>query len=289
MAQKPVVITAALTGVLANRSQCPYIPYTPEEIAEEGRRAVEAGASILHIHARQDDGRPAYDIETYARIHEEVRKRVPDAIINYSTGAIDISKEERIHHVKALQPEMAALNMGSMNYAIYSSKQKQFYHEFVFANPFSEISFFLKAMREAGSIPEMEVFDTGHINNAMPFIDQGLIPKPYVFSFVMGVLGGIPATTDNLIHQSRQVPQGSHWQVIVIGRRQWALAAVALTMGGNFRVGLEDNFYLPEGEMAKSNGELVERAAALARTLGREPATIAETRAMLELPLAVSR
>jgi len=289
MPQKPVVITAALTGVLANRSQCPYIPYTPEEIAEEGRRAVEAGASILHIHARNPDGTPAYDVETYARIHEEVRKRVPDAIINYSTGAISISNEQRIHHVSALSPEMAALNMGSMNYAIYSSKNKQFYHDFVFANPFKDISFFLNKMREAGSIPEMEVFDTGHINNAMPFIDQGLIPKPYVFSFVMGVLGGIPATTDNLIHQSRQVPAGSHWQVIVIGRKQWARAAVALTLEGNFRVGLEDNFYLPEGEMAKSNGELVERAASLARTLGREPATIAQTRAMLELPVMAVR
>jgi 3-keto-5-aminohexanoate cleavage enzyme len=284
MAQKPVVITAALTGVLANRSQCPYIPYTPEEIAEEGLRAVEAGASILHIHARNPDGTPAYDVETYSRIHEEVRKRVPNAIINYSTGAIGISNDERIHQVTALKPEMAALNMGSMNYAIYSSQHKKFYHEFVFANPFKDIAFFLGKMREAGSIPEMEVFDTGHINNAMPFIDQGLIPKPYVFSFVMGVLGGIPATTDNLIHQSRQVPAGSHWQVIVIGRKQWALASVALTLGGNFRVGLEDNFYLPEGEMAKSNGELVARAASLARTLGREPATIAETRAMLELP-----
>lgn len=283
MPPKPVVITAALTGVLANRSQCPYIPYTPEEIAEEGRRAVEAGASILHIHARNPDGSPAYDVATYTRIHEEVRARVPDAIINYSTGAIGISNEERIHHVTALQPEMAALNMGSMNYAIYSSKNKQFYHDFVFANPFRDIGFFLSKMREAGSIPEMEVFDTGHINNAMPFIDQGLIPKPYVFSFVMGVLGGIPATTDNLLHQSRQVPPGSHWQVIVIGRKQWAMAAVSLSAGGHFRVGLEDNFYLPEGEMARSNGELVERAAGLARTLGREPATIAETRAMLEL------
>jgi 3-keto-5-aminohexanoate cleavage enzyme len=289
MAQKPVVITAALTGVLANRSQCPYIPYTPEEIAEEGRRAVEAGASILHIHARNPDGTPAYDVETYARIHEEVRKRVPDAIINYSTGAIGISNDMRIHHVTALQPEMAALNMGSMNYAIYSPKAKQFYHDFVFANPFKDIAFFLNKMREAGTVPEMEVFDTGHINNAMPFIDQGLIPKPYVFSFVMGVLGGIPATTDNLIHQSRQVPAGSHWQVIVIGRKQWALAAVALTLGGNFRVGLEDNFYLPEGEMAKGNGELVERAVSLARTLGREPASIAETRALLELPVAAVR
>lgn len=282
---KKIVITAALTGVLANRSQCPYIPYTPEEIAEDGLRAVEAGASILHIHARKDDGMPAYDVETYAKIHEEVKKRCPEAIINYSTGAIGISNDERVHHVTALKPEMAALNMGSMNYAIYSKKAKQFYHDHVFQNPFKDIQFFLEKMKEAGTRPEMEVFDNGHINNAMPLIDMGLVPKPYTFSFVMGVLGGIPATTPNLLHQANSVPEGSHWQVIGIGRKQWAMLAAAITLDGNIRVGLEDNFYLPEGEMAKSNGELVAAAAKMVRMLGREVATIEETREMMNMPL----
>jgi 3-keto-5-aminohexanoate cleavage enzyme len=281
---KKLVITAALTGVLANRNQCPYIPYTPKEIAEEAERAVNAGASILHIHARQDNGLPAYDIETYRQIGEEVRKRVPNAILNYSTGAIGISNEERIHHVTALKPEMAALNMGSMNYAIYSKEKKQFYHDFVFQNPFKDIRFFLEKMKEVGTIPEMEVFDNGHINNAMPLIDMGLIPKPLVFSFVMGVLGGIPISTKNLLHQASTVPEGSHWQVIGIGRKQWQAIAAAITIDGNFRVGLEDNFYLPEGEMAKSNGELVEAGVRLAKMLGKEVATIEETRAMLGLP-----
>jgi uncharacterized protein (DUF849 family) len=285
MSAKKIVITAALTGVLANRNQCPYIPYTPEEIAEEALRAINAGAAILHIHARKDDGLPAYDIETYRRIGEEVRKRVPGAILNYSTGAIGISRLERIHHVMALKPEMAALNMGSMNYGIYSPKAKQFYHDFVFQNPFSDIQFFLEKMKEAGTIPEMEIFDNGHINNAQPFIDMGLLQKPFVMSFVMGVLGGIPATTQNLMHQIASVPPGTHWQVITISRKQWAMAAVALSVGGNFRVGLEDNFYLPNGEMAKSNGELVEAAVKLTRMLGGEPATIEETRAMLGLPI----
>ncbi|MCX8112096.1 MAG: 3-keto-5-aminohexanoate cleavage protein [Bacteroidia bacterium] len=283
MADK-VVITAALTGVLATREQCPYIPYTPEEIAEEGRRAVEAGAAILHIHARQDTGAPAFDVETYRRIHEEVRKRCPDVIINFSTGAVGITREERIHHITALKPDMAALNMGSMNYAIYSPKTKRFYHDFVFQNSFRDIQYFLEKMVEVGTLPEMEAFDCGHIHNAVLFIDMGLLKPPYVFSFVMGVVGGIPATTENLLHQARSVPPGSHWQVIGIGRKQWALAAVALTLGGHIRVGLEDNFYLPEGEMAKSNGELVEAAVRLARTLGREPATIAEARTLLGLP-----
>lgn len=282
---KKIIISASLTGVLANRKQCPYIPYTPEEIAEEGRRAVEAGASILHIHARNPDGSPAYDIETYARIHEEVKKRNPDVMINYSTGAINLSKEERIHHITALKPDIAALNMGSMNYGIYSAKDKRFYHDFVFANPFHEIIFYLEKMKEVGTRPEMEVFDNGHINNAMPLIDMGLLEAPYNFSFVMGVLGGIPHSTANILHQSRSVPEGSDWQVIGIGRKQWASMAVAITLGGNIRAGLEDNFYLPEGEMAKSNGELIAAAAKLTRMLGQEVATIAEAREIMKIPL----
>lgn len=284
MAKKKVIITASLTGVLANRSQCPYIPYTAEEIAEEGLRAVNAGASVLHIHARQDNGAPAYDVESYRRIDEAVRKKTPNVIINYSTGAIGISNEERIHQIDALKPDMAALNMGSMNYAIYSKKAKQFYHDFVFQNPFKDIKFFLERMKAAGTRPEMEVFDNGHINNAMPLIDMGLVPKPYTFSFVMGVLGGIPISTENLLHQSRSVPPGSHWQVIGIGRKQWALIAVAPTIGGHVRAGLEDNFYLPNGEMAKSNGELIDAAATLIRMVGTEPATIEEAREIMEMP-----
>ena len=179
---------------------------------------------------------------------------------------------------------MAALNMGSMNYGIYSSKEKKFYHDFVFQNPFKDIQFFLEKMKEAGTVPEMEVFDNGHINNSFPLMDMGLLQTPYIYSFVMGVLGGIPITTRNILHQAATVPEGSRWQVIGIGRRQWQAAAAAITMDGNFRVGLEDNFYLPEGEMAKSNGELVDAAVRLSRMLGREPATIAETRAMLHIP-----
>jgi len=284
MAKKKVIITASLTGVLANRSQCPAIPYTPEEIAQEGLRAVNAGASVLHIHARQDNGMPAYDVETYRRIDEEVRKLMPEVIINYSTGAIGISNEERIHHVDALKPDMAALNMGSMNYAIYSKKAKQFYHDFVFQNPFKDIRFFLERMKAAGTRPEMEVFDNGHINNAMPLIDMGLVPEPFTFSFVMGVLGGMPISTENLLHQSKSVPAGSHWQVIGIGRKQWALIAVAPTIGGHVRAGLEDNFYLPDGTMAKSNGELIDAAATLIRMVGTEPATIAEAREIMKIP-----
>ena len=283
---KKVIITASLTGVLARREQCPYIPYTPQEIALEGKRAVDAGASILHIHARQNDGAPAYDIETYRQIGIEVRKHCPDAIINYSTGAVGLSREERIQHIVALKPDMAALNMGSMNYGIYSPKTKEFYHDFVFQNPFGDIKFYLEKMKEAGTVPEMEVFDNGHINNANPLIDMGLLQKPYFFSFVMGVLGGIPISTRNLLHQAASVPEGSNWQVIGIGRKQWQAIAAAITIDGNIRAGLEDNFYLPSGEMAKSNGELIDAAANLVRMLGKEVASISEARAVLNKPLS---
>jgi uncharacterized protein (DUF849 family) len=279
------IITAALTGVLTTRQQSPAIPYTPEEIAEEARRSVEAGASIVHIHARQENGAPAYDVETYRRIDAAVRARCPGVIINYSTGAVGISREERIGHITALKPDMAALNMGSMNYAIYSSKTKSFYHDHVFANPFADIRYFLEAMNAAGTRPEMECFDTGHIHNTAPLIDLGLLRPPYQFSLIMGVLGGIPATTKNLVHQVDTLQPGSFWQVIGIGAKQWPLIAAAITMGGNIRVGLEDNLYVAPGQLTQSNGELVAKAAGLVRMLGGEVATIAEARLVLELPL----
>ncbi|MDX1417394.1 MAG: 3-keto-5-aminohexanoate cleavage protein [Candidatus Promineifilaceae bacterium] len=278
------IITAALTGVLTTRDQSPAIPYGPEEIAEEARRSVEAGASIVHIHARQDNGLPAYDVETYARIDREVRRRCPDVIINYSTGAMGIPAAERVQHIKSLKPDLAALNMGSMNYAIYSPKAKKFYHDHVFANPFKEIRYFLEAMNDAGTRPEMECFDTGHINNTRPLIDLGVLQPPYQFSLIMGVLGGIPATTKNLVHQVDQLPPHSYWQVIAVSRKQWPMVAAAITMGGNVRVGLEDNLYLADGSLARSNGECVAAAAELVRLVGGEVAATAEAREILQLP-----
>ncbi|GAB4401590.1 MAG: 3-keto-5-aminohexanoate cleavage protein [Microscillaceae bacterium] len=278
-----IILSCALTGAATTRQQCPAIPYTPKELGEEALRAQEAGASIVHIHAREDDGRPSWRLEVFEKIHEEVRKRCPHILINYSTGAVGISKEERIRHITALKPDMAAFNMGSMNYAIYSEKNRQFYFNAVFANPFDEMQYYVEKMNEVGTVPEMECFDTGHIRNAEPLRHMGLIPDNALYSLVMGVLGGIPATTENLVHQAHQIPDGKHWQVIGISRKQWQLAAVALTLGGSFRVGLEDNFYLPNGEMAKSNGECVEAGVQLARMLGAEVASIAEARTMLAI------
>jgi uncharacterized protein (DUF849 family) len=278
------IITAALTGVLTTRKQSPAIPYTAAEIAEEARRSVEAGAGIVHIHARADDGGPAWDVESFRRIDQELRQRCPDVIVNYSTGAVGLSRQERIGHITALRPDMAALNMGSMNYAIYSEKQKTFHHDHVFANSFGDIRFFLERMNQAGTRPELECFDSGHINNAAPLIDLGILRPPYQFSLIMGVLGGIPASVKNLVHQVDALPPSSLWQVIGVGRQQWPLIAAAIGMGGNVRVGLEDNLYLSEGVLARSNGELVDKAAALVRMLGGEVASVAEAREILRLP-----
>lgn len=276
------IVTAALTGVLATRDQCAAIPYTPKEIGEEAKRAADAGAAIVHIHARTPEGGPDWSVETFAEIFSEVRART-DVIINFSTGGVGVPAEERVAHIVELRPEMAALNMGSMNYAIYSAKKKAFYHDHVFANPFKDIRFFLEAMNAAGVRPEMECFDAGHIANTRPLIDLGVLKPPYQFSLIMGVLGGIPGTTRQLVNQVDSLPPQSHWQAIGIGLNQWPLLAAAITMGGNVRVGLEDNFYVEEGRMAKSNADLVEKAARLSRDLGRSVASAAEAREVLGL------
>ena len=276
------IITAALTGVLATRDQCPAIPYTPREIGEEAARAAQEGAAIVHIHARTPEGGPDWSVETFAQIYAEVRAR-SDVIVNFSTGAVGIPAEQRIAHISELKPEMAALNMGSMNYAIYSERRKEFIHDHVFATPFKDISFFLKTMNDANIRPELECFDTGHIGNTRPLIHQGILNPPYQFSLIMGVLGGIPASTRHLIDQVDTLPPQSHWQVIGISLAQWPLVAAAITMGGNVRVGLEDNFYLEEGRMAKSNGELVAKAARMCKELGTEVASPADARKQLGL------
>ncbi len=277
-----VVITAALTGVAANRAQCPAIPYTPVEIAEEARRAFEAGATVAHIHAREDDGAPSFRKERYAEILAEVKARSPIAI-NFSTGAIGVPLEDRIAHIRESKPEIGALNMGSMNYAKFSPKRKEFIFDFVFQNPFSDIVTFLTAMNGAGVKPELECFDLGHIGNTAPLIDMGLLRPPLQFSLIMGVLGGVPPTTRNLCAMVENLPEGAQWETIGISHAQWRLLAAALTMGGNIRVGLEDNFYLPSGEMAKSNGDLAAAGAKLVRELGREVAGVDETRELLAL------
>ena len=275
------VISAALTGALTTRDQCEHIPYTPEEIAEDAAAARENGAAIAHIHARTENGSPTFDEEIYQEVYDEVRART-DILVNVSTGALHEPVDSRIEYVDRVQPDIAALNMGSMNYAKYSDSREDFVFDMVFDNPFNEIRELLQAMNESGVKPELECFDTGHVGNIRPFLKSGDLEEPLNFSLIMGVLGGIPPTVENLAHQVRQVPDDANWQVIGISRDQWQLAAGALSMGGNVRVGLEDNFYLPNGEMA-TNPELVAKAVELTRNVGREPATPEEAAEIMEI------
>lgn len=277
--ENKAVITAALTGVAANRDQCKWIPYTPQEIAEEALSAYNAGASVVHIHGREHDGTPSWRVEIFREIMQEVRKRCP-IIINFSTGAVGVDRDTRIAHIKELRPEIAALNMGSMNYAKYSSKRKSFVFSMVFQNPFDDIMFFLDAMVKNNVKPECECFDLGHLESVLPLMDIGAL-KHFQISLVMGVVGGMAATSRNLTHVSSVVPPGVTWQVIGISQDQWLLIATALALGGHVRVGLEDNFYLSSDSMAQGNGPLVEKAVRMARDVGREPTTVEEAKIIL--------
>jgi 3-keto-5-aminohexanoate cleavage enzyme len=280
--EDPVIISCSISGAVANREQCPAIPYTPEEYAAEARRIVEEGGSQIHIHARTPEGVPSYEIEDFRAITEAILAEVDDVIVNYSTGAIGVPVEKRIAYLRELRPDVAALNMSSMNYAKYSKRRKDFVFKAVFENSFDTIIEFLAAMRELGIKPEHECFDAGHIANLDPLLDMGLLEEPLQVSLVMGVNGGIRPNARNVAFMSEQIPGGAEgrneWQVIGISRDQWRLVGAALALGGNARVGLEDNFYLPDGEMARSNGELVAKARQMAEDVGRRVATVAEAR-----------
>ena len=285
--EDPVVITCSISGAIANREQCPAIPYTPEEYAAEARRAVDEGASQIHIHARTPDGTPSYEIEDFAAITEAIRSEVGDVIVNYSTGAVGVPLEKRLEYLRALRPDVAALNMSSMNYAKYSRRRKDFVFKAVFENSFDTIVEFLAEMGELGIKPEHECFDSGHVANLDPLLDMGLVDEPLQVSLVMGVTGGIRPTPRNVTLMSDQIPGGpdgaNQWQVIGISRDQWKLLAASLVLGGNVRAGVEDNLYLPDGEMTKSNGELVAKARQMAEDIGRRAATVSEAREMLGL------
>src|SRR5215212_97179 len=290
--EDPAIVVCSISGAVASREQCPAIPYTPEEYAAEAKRAVDEGASMIHIHARTPEGVPSYEVEDFRAITEAIKAAVDDVIVNYSTGAIGVPIEKRVAYLRELRPDVAALNMSSMNYAKYSSKRKDFVFKAVFENSFDTIIAFLEAMNELGIRPEHECFDAGHVANLDPLLDMGLLREPLQVSCVMGVNGGIRPIPRNLAFMSEQVPGGAegrnNWGVIGISRDQWRLVATAAALGGNVRVGLEDNFYLPDGEMARSNGDLIARARRIVEDVGRRVATVAEARELLGTPRRIA-
>jgi 3-keto-5-aminohexanoate cleavage enzyme len=290
--EDPAIVTCSISGAVASREQCPAIPYSPQEYAAEAKRAVDEGATMIHIHARTPDGVPSFEVEDFGAITEAISGAVDDVIVNYSTGAIGVPIEKRIAYLRELRPDVAALNMSSMNYAKYSERRKEFVFKAVFENSFDTIIEFVTAMNELGIRPEHECFDSGHVANLYPLIDMGLLSEPLQIDCVMGVTGGIMPTPRNLAHMADQVPGGpegrNNWGVIGISRDQWRLVAASAALGGNVRVGLEDNFYLPDGEMARSNGDLIARARRIVEDVGRRVATVAEARELLGTPRRIA-
>ncbi|MCB2312251.1 3-keto-5-aminohexanoate cleavage protein [Clostridium tagluense] len=268
-----LIITAAICGAEVTKEHNPNVPYTVEEIAVEAEKAYRAGASIIHLHVRKDDGTPTQDRERFKACMEAIKERCPDVIVQPSTGgAVGMSNAERLQPVD-LKPEMATLDAGTCNFG----------GDDVFVNTENTIKEFGQKMMELSVKPEIEVFDKGMIDMAIRLQKKGFIKTPMHFNFVMGVNGGISATPRDLVFMAGSIPVGSTYTVSGIGRSEFQMAAMAIIMGGHVRVGFEDNVYIEKGIPAKSNAELVERVVRLAKELGREIASPKEAREILGL------
>lgn len=279
----PCIVTAALNGVLTDPARYP-VPVTPEQMAAEARRAQGAGATVVHIHyRRQEPGLghlPSWDPDVALACVQAIRQAAPGVLINCSTGVIgpDISGPQAV--LRAVKPEIAAMNAGTLNYLKTRRDGRWAWPPMVFDNPVDKIERFLKTMAEVGAIPEYECFDTGIVRSVELFRQAGLAVPPLHVSFVMGVASGMPARADLLPILLDEAPAGAHCQSIVIGRTEvWEVHRQMAALGGHVRTGLEDTFYLPSGDKADSSGPLVEQLVRIVREVGREPATLAQTRA----------
>lgn len=295
-----VIITAAITGGIHIPTMTPHLPITPEQIADECIRAHEAGAAVAHIHVRDPEtGRPIPSLELFGDVAERVKARSDVVLCTTTGGAPGMTNEERVGVVRALSPELASCNMGSMNFSLFplAARYTQYKYDWerpflestddnIFANTFKSMRSFLETMNAEGTRPELEVYDAGMVNNAAYMLHQGVLKRPIYIQFVLGILGGLPATVENLVflhNQARQLLGEFEWSVAAAGRFQFGIAAAALAMGGNVRVGLEDNVYLNKGQLATSNAEGVAKMARIVRELSIEPATAAEARDILAL------
>jgi 3-keto-5-aminohexanoate cleavage enzyme len=266
------VVTCALTGPIATKADNPNLPTTPEEIAEAARGAHEAGAAVVHVHLRDEQGRPTADLEIAKRTVALIEEATP-ALVQLSTGVgLDVPFEECELLVEA-RPRMASLNPCSMSFANGE-----------FRNPPEGVRRLAARMQELGVKPELEIYDTGHLDVALALCEEGLVPEPLQFSIVMGIRGGMPATPTALVQLVDRLPPRAVWQAIAIGRWNLPMTAIGLAMGGNARTGMEDTIMLRRGVPVASNAELVERLVSVARSLEREPATGTEVEERLALP-----
>ena len=267
----PVILTVALNGSVPTRDRTPHIPLTPEQIAESAVKCRDAGAAIAHVHARHADGRPTLNPDIFARIHELVSQHT-DLIVQISTGGrADLDAHVRAEPIRRIRPEMASLTTGSMNFP-----------DQVYSNSFETVATLARAMVEAGTKPEMEIFEAGMIDNALALVEDGLATPPLHFDFVMGSRGSQPATARQLLFLAESIPEDATWTVAGLGRWQLPMGILAIGMGGHVRVGLEDNLYYRRGELA-TNEQLVARMARIASEAERPVATPQVAREILGL------
>lgn len=286
------IVTCALTGVLTNPQQHP-VPVTVAQMAASAKEAVDAGASIVHVHfRRQEEGLghlPTWDPAVAGAICDAIREACPGVVLNMSTGVVGDDIDGPLACLQRVRPEIAACNAGTLNYLKVRRNGQWAWPPMVFDNPVAKVQRFLDAMLAVGAKPEFECFDTGILRSVPMFVQAGMVhdPRPPEVNLVMGVASGMPCDPDFLEVVQRYVPEGSPWQVTAIGREDvWPLHRKAAELGGHLRTGVEDTFYLPDGSRCRGNGDLVEQLVAVARAAGREVASPAEARAMLKLPAA---
>ena len=298
--QNKIIITAAVTGATHTPSLSPHFPSTPEQIIEDAVKAHEAGAAVVHVHARDPkDCTPTPDINIMREIVSSIKRQCNAVVCITTGGAVWMSSEQRLAPAVELKPELASCNAGSVNFVFsdLASKIKdprfdweipylKRTNELVFTNTFTGLEYYLNTMNEHAIRPEFEVYDVGMVNNIAYFKEKGLVREPVYLQFVMGILGGIPATVDNLVYlvkTAREQIGDFVWSCAAAGKAQFPLVTAALTMGGNARVGLEDNLYLLPGVLAKSSGEQVIQIKEIAKRLGLEIADADEARQILAL------
>jgi 3-keto-5-aminohexanoate cleavage enzyme len=274
-AMEKLIITAAICGAEVSKDQNPNIPYTIEEIGKEAESAYNAGASMIHLHVREDDGTPTQNLERFKACFAEVYRRCPDVIIQPSTGgAVGMNDKERLQPIYLNPaPEMATLDCGTMNFGGND----------IFINTESSITNFAEEMNKRDIKPELECFDKGMIDMALRIQKKGYLMKPLHFNFVLGVVGGITATPRDLLYMIESIPKDSTYTVCAIGKYEFPMVSLSIVLGGHARVGFEDNVYITKGILAKSNGQLVEKVVRIASEIGREIASPMEARKILNL------
>jgi uncharacterized protein (DUF849 family) len=298
---KGVIINCAITGSIHIPTMSPYLPITPQQIADEAVAAADAGAATVHLHARvPETGKPTPDPELFKVFCREIHQRSDVVICITTGGGLGMTPDQRLEAVKALKPELASLNMGSMNFGLFPLKDKikdykyewepaylEMTRDFIFKNTFYDMERMLGTMKDNGTKPEMECYDVGHLYNAAYWADQGVIEPPFWFQFIFGIMGGIQPSVENLVHMRNTADKlfgrDYVWSVLAAGRHQFNLCTVGAVMGGSVRVGLEDNLYVAKGELAKSNADTVSKMCRILRELSLELATPDEARQILKL------